>query len=105
MNATIVAWTVNSGFKAHPLMEFEEFTEAFGYANKTVTFPNTNNTSTLIDLGRQITVYDASVIGAPHVAVFREVQHRDGTQFYICVNILKYDVDYGFVVADVSRIG
>lgn len=105
MNATIVAWTVKDGFKAHSIMDVEEFTDAFNFANKTITFTNTNNTTTLMDLGRQITVYDAAVVGAPHVAVFREVLHRDGTQFYICVNILKYDEDYGFAVADVSRIG
>ena len=122
--ADCTGWTLNSGASCSSLMELTAFKAAFASSDAALV-----NGNLLKDLGRQITVYDATttgVVGSPHVAVFRQVMLLNGADqegippsgspaiFYICVwldNKTSYipgsgNLDSrGFQMAAVARCG
>lgn len=108
----IEGWTLDSaGASSTSLMELRAFIAAFvttTYPAESSSFAGLN--ATVLDTGRQITVYDGTKAGSPHVAIFREVFYYDSAtssskSFYICTQILDYTQDLGFSLAKVARIG
>lgn len=106
----VIGYTLGTGATLSSLMELTEFHDSF----VTHTYgPETDYAglnATVTDTGRQITVYDAGIIGSPHVAIFREVLYYDSgssstISFYICTQILDYSRDIGFSQAKVARSG
>jgi len=80
-------YTLNSGAVSGPLMDYASFAAAY---TQTASF----GASTLLqDLGRAITVYDPTIVGSPHIAIFRQVMLVNGPDIeginsnigYICV--------------------
>ena len=79
-------WTLDVNATSSPLMEVNAFLSAFSPSNVTQGLQ-------FKDLGRQITLYNGSVVGSPHIAKFRQVMLVNGpniegvsnTIVYICV--------------------
>ena len=91
---TIKEYTLKAGGILSSLMTVSDFTTAFDVSSQSFTAY-----SLLRDLGRQITIYNETIEGSPHIAIFRQVQFVNGTNtegisplntirllpFYLCV--------------------
>jgi hypothetical protein len=104
--STVDGWTLNTNKVASPLMDISSFLVSF-----TNTPAKFNDFYLLKDLGRQITVYNTTIVGDPHVAVFRQVMQVNGPGIegissniaYICV--WTAGLNPSFVAAPVARTG
>jgi hypothetical protein len=120
LESPLTTWTVDASGSSSSLMSFTQFTSnltegTFGGEEDLLIMGNL-----LKDLGRQITVYDDTIPGYPHVAIFRQVLYIDNTQtsetegigtgipiiFYICV-WAQHDSDSfpQFTASRVARTG
>lgn len=116
LGPSLTTWTVDASGSSSPLMSITDFTSNVSQGSIGSEPPITGYR--LKDLGRQITVYDETISGYPHVAVFRQVLFIDNTQlsetegigngiiFYICVwaqHSTEYDPQ--FTASLVARTG
>lgn len=103
--ADCAGYTLNSNALSSPLMDVSSFVATY---TNTVTF--TYPTGQLQDLGRSITVYDSTITGSPHIAVFRQVmlvngpglEGISGVRAYICT---WSDGNTTYEAASVARVG
>jgi len=102
----IDGWLLTPTKASSPIMDVSSFVAAFTDTPNVFT-----GTCLLKDLGRQITVYDPSITGSPHVALFRQVMEVNGPGqegissniAYICV--WTDGINPTFLTAPVARTG
>jgi len=107
----VSGYTVKTNFPPpSPIMTVVDFTAAFDVSASEfhVTFP----TGYLLkDLGRQITVYDPTIVGSPHIALFRQVMQvsgplgNEGVSTKIAYICTWEDGSGAYQVAAVARTG
>jgi len=73
IGSPIVMWTLDSGAISSPLMSESKFDAAFSDVSGIFAVY-----SLFRDLGRQIVVFDDTVDGSPHTAIFRQVMYVNG---------------------------
>ena len=102
---TCIGYTLNTNSTSSPIMTDDDFIAAF---TATASFgPNL----LLKDLGRQITVYDTTVPGSAHIAIFRQVMEVLGPLDEGISTNIAYICTWGdgsggvFAVAPVARTG
>ena len=114
-SGSILMWTLNDGFSSSSLMTITGFKDAFSSASGSFA------AYTLFKyLGRQNTVYNYTIVGSPHVAIFRQVQEVSGANtegittaptalklpFYLCVWADTSPTSLnGFQLEQVARVG
>jgi hypothetical protein len=93
LGSPLTTWTVDASGSSSSLMSVTQFTSNLSSDVSGLVIVG----DLLKDLGRQITVYDDTIAGYPHVAIFRQVLYIDNTLtsetegigdsviFYICV--------------------
>lgn len=108
-------WTLDSGASSSSLMEVSAFVDSFTSATIGL-----SQGYQLRDLGRQITVYNGSITGSPHIAIFRQMRVENGSGqegvptgalpvYYVCTWTDKegaQSAGFGYIqAAKIARIG
>ena len=123
LDATVPCYVNEStSINTSQLMTISDVSTAFA---ATIPLPDYTLGNLLKDMGRQITVYDPSIVGSPHIAIFRQVMLVNGLNVegipnsnnqpppfnptnsfaYICTWVDYPGRPAPFVLAEVARTG